>query len=76
VCFAVKKWVVRTKDQNTATEVHRCSQRSDDFIIASVHRVLGSELAAVVVSIVHSTGGYKPLFPIPEMQSAFHPSAR
>src|SRR3982750_2151965 len=24
VCFAVKKWVVRTTDQNTATEVHRC----------------------------------------------------
>jgi hypothetical protein len=30
----------------------------------------------LLVSIVHSTGGYKPPFPIPETQSAFHPHAR
>src|SRR5262245_26438893 len=29
-------------------------------------------VAVIVVSIVPSIGGYKPPFPIPEMQSAFH----
>jgi hypothetical protein len=34
-----------------------------------------SAIAAIMVSIVRSIGGYKPPFPIPEKQSAYHPRA-
>ena len=33
-------------------------------------------IAAIMVSIVRSIGGYKPPFPIPEKQSAYHPRAQ
>jgi hypothetical protein len=36
------------------------------------HNVTLAAIAAIMVSIVRSIGGYKPPFPIPQTQSAFH----
>jgi hypothetical protein len=33
-------------------------------------------VAAIAVSIVQSTGEYKPLFPVPQTPSTFHPHAQ
>jgi hypothetical protein len=43
---------------------------------ASVHNETLSAIAAIMVSIVRSIGGYKPPSPIPETQSAYHPRAQ
>ena len=36
------------------------------------HNITLAANAAIMVSIVRSIGGYKPRFPIPQTQSAFH----
>jgi len=40
------------------------------------HNVTLCAIAAIMVSIVRSIGGYKPPSPIPETQSAYHLRAR
>jgi hypothetical protein len=57
----------RIADSNSMTAV--------SFSSAHTPKTL-SVAAAILVSIVRSTSGYKPPFPIPKTQSAFHPLAQ
>jgi hypothetical protein len=41
-----------------------------------MQNVIVAVIAAIMVSIVRSTGGYKQLFPIQQTQSAYHPRAQ
>jgi hypothetical protein len=50
------------------------NERSQLFIRS--HNETLAAVAAIMVSIVGSLSRYKPPFPIPETQSAFHPPAR
>jgi hypothetical protein len=50
------------------------TQRGQYFI--GTHNETPPAIAAIMVSIVRSIGGYKPLFPIPQTPSAFHQLAQ
>jgi hypothetical protein len=52
------------------------SSRNAVSFSIGVHNETLAAIAAIVVSIVRSIGGYKPPFPIPERQSVYHPRAR
>jgi hypothetical protein len=49
-----------------ALEFHKSSQ-----LFIRAHNETLSVIAAIMVGIIRSIGGYKPLFPIPEKPSAF-----
>jgi len=49
-------------------------KRGQQFI--GVHNETLSAIAAIMISVVRSIGGYKLPFPIPEKPSPYHPRAR
>jgi hypothetical protein len=60
-----------TRQHESPLQVQECSQ-----LFVRVHNETLAAIAAILVSIVRSIGGYKPPFPIPQKQSAFHPHAQ
>ena len=60
----------------TATRVADSSSTNASQLFIGTHNESLAAIAAIMVSIVRSIGGYKPPFPIPQTQSAFHRRAQ
>ena len=60
----------------SAARIADSSSQKRSQLFIRVHNETLSAIAAIMVSIVRSIGGYKRPFPIPKMQSVSHPHAR